>query len=409
MTQELLDIIRHTADLEADSGLWFELISQVELLLVKGGPGSGSEIPTIGLEFLNLVPWHDLQPRIPVQHIRLIIRLGRLLDRAGHWNTALKVFNAAIRESDRYFETEVKPDYEFCKVTAVAGLEGGELYRRIGRHEEAAEMHHRALNLAVSFGLEREQADAHNNLAIVYIEQGNLSSAQTELEASLELAESLDDHRLAGHCYNNLGVLTCIQGKFSAAIVRFQHALPYREIANDIKGLAETCHNMAMAYKDLDDLDQSEIYLEKAREHVQNSRDQGLKANILLTSAELTCRRNDYPYSLILSKQVLNMQKELGDTPGIADTHRLMGEIHLKQNQLEPARKHLSEALDSFQRLNIPLGEAECLKNLGLCEMSLQDSSGAAEHLKAALILFEKLGNTRESEILESHIRRLIH
>ena len=370
--------------------LWEELVRNCELLLVQTEIESEPGDPAAISSFVSLIPEGNGY-QIPGELLtRLFIRIGRYLGRVGEW-----------KESELVFERATGIVQKNSRLQAIAWMELGEIYRKSGKISAAQECQETALNIADDHGLNVVRADAYNNLAITHVESGQLDLAENHLHQSLDWSETLNEKRLSGHAYNNLGVIRCIQGRFQESILSFTRAMTIRESMNDEKGIAETLHNMSMAYKDLAQYDNAESCLEKALERSEKNSDQYQTANILLTHAEIAFLRKDYVFALNLTQDLLARQLRLGDQPGMADSYRLMGSIYSEQGNHNEAAISLTKALDKFRQLQMLLGEAECLKAMGECLTNLDQCDEAKKAYLEASNIYHKLGNSSESSRLK--------
>lgn len=370
---------------------WDELLRRAEVLLIR----NGFETPSDVIEGVNLffarVPWSTLPTPCEEIRVRLLILAGRINQRSGDW-----------RQAESYFEHALK----FCgsstspRLHAIALMELGEIRRRSGRLDEALSQQDAALALAEQEGLNRERADAHNNLAIAFVEMGRLEQAIEHLDRSLELAEQLTETRLEGHIYNNLGVIACMQGRFREAIGEFTRALVKREAVEDRKGLSETLHNLALAYLDLTDYQTTADCLSRALDVARCNHDRGQETVILTTSVELSMLKQDYQLALSLAERVQVKQRQIGDDPGLAETYRLIGAIHVRLGDHTRARTALEEAVARFSVLNLPLGQAQSLKELGTCLAALGLTQEANHNRLRALDLYRRIGNAEETQKL---------
>jgi len=391
--QDMINALRSGDSGPADLSDTAGLTGKLELMLIRLQADPCPDRAADAMEIIELLPWRTLP--VPENETLLIciIRLGRILSRLGRIDRADAVFRMAV---DRAGETSCP------RLPAIAHMELGELARRRGMLDIAADHQTRAMESAREAGLDREEADALNNLANVAIESGDLDRAETLLGKSLDIAESIGETRLEGHIYNNLGVINCLRGQFDDALSDFNRAIPLREQAGDTRGLSETYHNMGLALLDSGRPDTAVDYVNRALTLAQDNRDAGQEAHIMLTLTELTYHRQDLNYALSMAEQLSQRQDAMGDRPGLAETHKLIGRIYLDQDIFKKAEDYLNTAITMFRSLGLRPGEAETLKTLGVCCLRQGKTSESRSFLERARNLFARLGNQMEINAIDT-------
>ena len=115
------------------------------------------------------------------------------------------------------FERELSPGSPWT-MAALRGLASAEL--RGGRFDEAEAAAQRALRLATEHHLDRETVLAHNNLATISQERGNLSLADEEFRRALSLSEQSfgAQHRTTLSVMGNLALARLEQGDAQEAL-----------------------------------------------------------------------------------------------------------------------------------------------------------------------------------------------
>ncbi|MCD4654859.1 tetratricopeptide repeat protein, partial [bacterium] len=286
MNQEWQKILKELNSRSLSGVDMVEFPGRIELMLVRFQTQPDLEQIDLVIKCLEILPWSEIVPRHDDVHQRCLIRCGRILNLLGDRNRAEEFFLRAIDETSN----------RFPGMTSIAYMELGDLYRRRGKLEKASIQQNLALSIARKGDLDREKADALNNLALIATEAGRLDEAEKFLTESLGLAEEICEIRLEGHVYNNFGVINCMRGHFDNALSEFSRAIPKREQAGDEKGMSETFHNMSLAYLDSGKMELAEIFARKALDKAHCIQDKGQETHIMLTLTELTMHTRDYAY-----------------------------------------------------------------------------------------------------------------
>lgn len=394
MIAEWLTLKQEISSGDSDRSNWSELIGKCELVMIRDGMKPDMDTIACGMDVLGAIPWEQLGSGMQRTRIRLLLRIGRVAEKLGQWTRAYTCFDSACA----FALTHDEP-----RLQAIALMEKGELLRHMGKLDQSVACQEQAIALAQREGLLVEQADASNNLANSLTEMGDIDRAQDCFACSLEIAERLQEPRIEGHVYNNQGVIRCIQGTFREAIAEFTRAVTKREQASDTRGIAETYHNMSMAFKDLGDLPRAEEYIQTALEYGASVVNEGLITNMLLTSLDITILKKDYNYAGILAQLIETKQKVLEDKPGYAETQKLKGLISLGLHEWVEAMDHFSRALELFSGMKLVHGEAETLELMAECKSWSGEKESAIEYRKRAAELYAKLGNHEKARQLISN------
>ena len=97
-------------------------------------------------------------------------------------------------------------------------------------------------------------------------ELGELEAAELAFRRALELGEQERDALLVARAMNNLGQIANVRGRRVDALTLYQLAVPAYGDWGNVRGLAETYHNMAISYRDLNLLDRADECEQRAIE-----------------------------------------------------------------------------------------------------------------------------------------------
>ncbi|MCD4655542.1 tetratricopeptide repeat protein [bacterium] len=320
----------------------------------------------------------------PERELRVLARSARWCERQGIQDLAETLYVKLIAGA------EVEKNVEM-QVQATEEL--GDLYRKLGKFNDAVSFQKTAFHTAEKNGLYNLQAHALNNLAVIKIESGDFDGATDLFDKALALLEKIPEPLLEGHIYNNLGVIRCIKGEQENAEIEFNRALIYRSRSRDQRGFAETSHNLGMAAMDSGLLDHAEEYFDRALIVARNVHDKLIEANILLSRAELFLKRNNPVIAGAVSAEAQTIHKRFDDPLGIADGLRISGEAEMAQFRNLSAEKYLQKSLELNTKYQHLLGQAQCYD--ALCRLADQSDKSAETKQWAhkAISLWQQLEN----------------
>ena len=144
----------------------------------------------------------------------------------------------------------------------------------------------------------------HNALGVVAYGRGEHIDAQRHYQQALAAFELVGDLPKISSAYNNLGILAMRQGDLHGAEAWFKRGLRIKAEGGDREGLARAYNNLGTVYGEL----------------------------------------ADYPRAARYLAEAIRIRERSGHA-GLAVSYANLGEVFLKQGQLEAARDHLERAL----------------------------------------------------------------
>ena len=246
-----------------------------------------------------------------------------------------------------------------------------------------------------------------NMLGVTHFELGDLEDAEAAWARALELARDDDDDLLVARVMNNLGTVENVRGRREAALGLYQLAIPaYQRMGNPL-GLAESFHNMAITFRDAEQLDRADEYERRAIEFASEARSPRLTALARLGRAELWMRRGDARLAEASARYVARAFAELQDPIREADALRLAGVASQALGELDEARDALDAAVSLAREHGHALNEAESLMARAKLHEARDDREAARADGELALTIFARLGATAEQEALGSWLSEL--
>lgn len=290
----------------------------------------------------------------------------------------------------------------------VPDLLGGELIllhaealARTGLDLEAYEWLSRTVELLVQRGDQLRLRQALNLLGVVLFGLGMLDDATRALDEALDLANQSADLLLFARTANNLGAISNVQGRHELALSHYRLAIPaYQQLGNR-RGIAETHHNIAITYRDLGNLAESEEHERKAGEYACGGTAPRIVVMSRIGRAELAMRHGDYRLAEMSARTALGDLEQLDDPATRADAYRLLGVALGAQQLIAAALEAFAQALSIAVAHGHALTEAECLRDRAATYRALGDVSCAAADARRAIVLFTRLGALIELERLE--------
>lgn len=238
-------------------------------------------------------------------------------------------------------------------------------------------------------------------------ELGELEAAELAFRRALELGEQERDALLVARAMNNLGQIANVRGRRVDALTLYQLAVPAYQRLGNVRGLAETYHNMAISYRDLGQLDRADESEQRAIEFARAAPVARIVALARIGRAEVALRRGDTEVARVAAIRGATECLELGDPAGAADGLRVMGLASIAAGAFDDAARALERA-SGFAALHAnPVLEAETLRARAQLAAARGAIGEARGHADAALVLFARAGAKADHAELTDWCARL--
>ncbi|HEX4964912.1 MAG TPA: CHAT domain-containing protein [Thermoanaerobaculia bacterium] len=280
----------------------------------------------------------------------------RLMTEAGVGNREGKAESLRLAAA-RYEEAEARwRSLGDRREEARCVLSASEIYMSLGQPKQALERYQRALALSVELADEPGQAAAWKGIGLARTATGDFAGGVAAQRTDLALERGLRRPYEEGKALNNLGYALHSQGEPRAALDAFEQALEVFERAGEQgRWTARALHNLAEIHSELGD---SEAALQSHR-------------------------------------QVLALQRALGDPQGAARTLMNLGVLYSNLGEFDAALESLAPALAVFRQSGDRSWEAAALHNLGSAYYGLGDPERAIANQEQALAIRHEIGDRR--------------
>ncbi len=203
------------------------------------------------------------------------------------------------------------------------------------------------------------EAAALNDLAVVQLETGNWPAAAAGLAQALELHRTLGDRPWEANALNNIGVVQRHAGDYAASLDSHAQALRIFEELEGRIGRANAHHYIGIVH-------------------------------------QLT---GDYVAAADAQSLALELYRDLGNQAGEAMVLNTLGEIRLSAADPATAEHVHMQALAIAVAVRSPLEEARALEGIGLSLVRSGRPDESAEHLRRAVILYQKVGSPHAARV----------
>ena len=257
--------------------------------------------------------------------LQFALNLERLWLAMGTWSDGIELCRELLSASG--LDTKVTP--------RVSRLAASLEYRR-GDIASARTHYQRSLDLAEEVGDANEVAHALHGLGTISFRTGQLDDAESYFQQASRTWSDRDDERLLLNVWNNLAAIAATQGRLDAAAERFSRVIEMARRLGERRTLGSVLMNYGIVQWRRNDLDAAMDCLERGLEVAEGENDPWGQANAWGSLGVLHLQRGNRESSRTCHSRSLALREQLGDLAGIASS--LEGFARLAVEEREPAR-----------------------------------------------------------------------
>jgi tetratricopeptide (TPR) repeat protein len=360
---------------------------------------------------------------------------SNLVEMAVVQNTQGKVA-AAI--SDYTQALQLQRDIGMKKEVGDTLIDMGVVYESKGDYDKALQNYKESLQIQRDAGDENYQALCLNNIGGVYFGKGDTDNALTYLQQALQLREklnvpaaiaqtlsalgqvyigtgqydqalttamrALDLWRKAGNSRgasdesHDIGLIFQNQGRFGAALNAMQDAVNgYRAIGDRSADMAGLLNDLAEALAQAGRGAESDSVLQQARSMIGDFKNEGLKAQLLITQGDARRYAGDEKAAEVLYQQALQSASH-GNSPEVTLLSRLrVAEMALHKGNPESSAKEFGKLRQEADRLNLKYLSVESSVDAAEALIAGKKYAAAQQQLQTDVGMSEKLGSRLQS------------
>lgn len=247
-------------------------------------------------------------------------------------------------------------------------------------------------------GDRRLAADAVNLLGNALFTAGRPEEAEARFEALLAHASAWGDEELAARASNNLGVLANVRGRRDLALACYARALAAYQRLGNLRGLAQTHHNLAISYRDLGFAREADGHLRRAAELAERAGAEDVSGLAECTRGLLLVQTGDPRLGEKLAERARARFERMGDPVRRGEALRVLAAAARADGRDAEAGARLDEALAVARAHANTLLLAEVQRDRGVLLRDAGEPARARDALLDAAAAFAQLGAAAEAE-----------
>lgn len=303
------------------------------------------------------------------------------------------------RELLAYLNTCPPADIE---ASPLLTLLGAIAFARQGQLVEGWQWAMRAQLQARTVGDRTLEVRCINVCGAVALEGGGIDAARECFTAAHDAGLQNNEMVTIGRSANNLGVIAEMQGNDTEAVGAFTRALSAYERAHYPRGIVESYHNLAIAFRESGRLEDAELAAHSALREAEQLGDPQLRAQVLAGLAEIHIARGHAALAVQEAETARAMHAELKDPVREAEDMRIVAVAHSAAGRDEDAETQLREVLSLAAAHGRPLLEACAERDLARVFVRGGKIAAAQGLARSARTTFARLGAQREVERLDA-------
>lgn len=222
--------------------------------------------------------------------------------------------------------------------------------------------------------------------------QADYTSAQQQLELSLELYRSLNDRRGMALSLNLLSHARMMTGDLPGSQRAVEEGLTMFRDLKDARGMGYSLYFLGTTLQSTGELEAARRALEESHALMQQVGDRWWIGNILIQLGWSVNREGEPTRALQMFDEALEISAQFDDTRGTARALLYIGEAKCSQGDYGAAREKYREALKLFREIGDKWWGTVCLEGLGYIASHQEEARRVALLLGAAEHMHEQLG-----------------
>ncbi len=321
-----------------------------------------------------------------------------------YWKTKIQLLKADIlAESEEFAEAQkvleqvlrsvasIEEKFQRYLIQGEAKKIKGKIHYYVNEWEQSETAFRDAENFYTLANDHNGLAAIYNNLAVLYMFQGDWDKSEQYFLRSLALEREYYNLNGVSVCYNNLGGLMDDKGDQDKSLMYLEEALQLQKMLNEPYNITNIYNNIGVTWMDHNEYDKAEDALKKS---LQTAIDFGFFRNTVASLNNLGAlyfKKGDWTQSTSLYEQAIEKSQENNFTEGLLRSFNNLGEVYEKQNELNLAYDLYFKGLELLPTVSDDYIKAELYGNLGSVLTKLHKFKEAYSYLVESLDFFKSI------------------
>ncbi len=270
----------------------------------------------------------------------------------------------------------------------------GSIFLHINQPEKALESFNESLELLKELQHKPGIANSLMNIGSIYQNGGNPEQAQEYFTKAIEILKEVKDVNGTVKALNSLGTSYSGAKEFTKALKVFQEILALCKEANNTHGVALTLNSIGTNYLNEAKYDKAANYFYQAVSKFEEINDKQGLASVHNNLGNLHSKIEGKEKDAIRSYQKAGeFLKELQMKPALGYTLYNMGNVYIRQKDLERAMNCLNESLQIHNETRDGQGIGMTLGQIGNIFRAQNNTKAAIANLVSSFQILQKIGS----------------
>jgi len=320
-----------------------------------------------------------------------------LLQRIGaHYNVVhLDSAKAFLQQG---FDLANELDYQQGRWINLSTL--GVYHERKTQYDSAMVYLNRALEIVEATNSTKGYATVLNNIATVQIRKAEYQDALKNLFEALKAEEQLENRNGIAQAYNNIGVVYYYTANYDKTTHYLTRALEIQEELGNMDGLQNGYNNVGAIFEYQKKYDEAIGSYTKALEISRELGDAKQEAAFLSNIAQSHMNKGDYAAAEAIFRESIAMKVKIEDYNGMVNGYISFGQLLLKQEKLNDAKRYLKEAISLSKKYDSKITLPEAYAALSEVAEKEGDFKRSVAYLKDYIAIKDSVLNEDNARIL---------
>ncbi len=259
-------------------------------------------------------------------------------------------------------------------------------YRLVNR-DKAIAYGNKAVVLSKQIGFLKGEAQAYNDLGIIYYDKEQYDTAILLYEKSAVIRQKQNDQHGVAKLYNKIGIVYQRQGLFDKSLDYQLKALPIFEKFNDNQGVSYSLNNIGILNQNMGRYDEAIAYQKKSIAIKEKIGDNYGLAGSFVNAANIYLLQKNYQNAETYYQRAIDITRQIADKEYLSNALNNLGNLYTEIKQYNKAIPLINESLGLRTQLKDTKGMVSCLNNLGIIYIGKEQYDSAGVLLNQALKL----------------------
>jgi serine phosphatase RsbU (regulator of sigma subunit) len=229
------------------------------------------------------------------------------------------------------------------------------IFKKQGDVKKAIEWNIKSLNLKEKNDDKLGVGTSLNNLGLIYKDQGDLASAIKCYSRAYKIFEDQNDNRQMAIALNNIGRLYHNQGDFSKALSNYQKAKKLFDLVGEKQSTALTITNIGEVYLRNQDYKTAFVYFRQAKRIYEGLGDKVGLGTLLIQLAVNYKNLNQIDSAIITLNESCKYLENGNNLSELANAYGLLCDIYFNNNEITKSEQFALKALNISNKLGYPV------------------------------------------------------